>query len=157
WAGARRAPDRRLVHQHHALDALEPPDRAVGAGGLLLAALERAPRRAVQHLLHQAALSRARDAGPGAPAPDREAHRDVLQVVARRALDHEVGPRRVARLGGPAVRLLAYAPRSLTRARHLELAAQVARGLALDGEQRVPARPGVEQPPALLARAGAQV
>jgi hypothetical protein len=47
--------------------------------------------------------------------------------------------------------------RALARAAHAQLAAQVAGGLALHAEQRVAARPGVEQRPALLPRTGAEV
>src|SRR5207245_954613 len=46
---------------------------------------------------------------------------------------------------------------ALPRPAHAPLAAQVARGLAVHFAQRLTARPGVEQPPALLARAGAEV
>ena len=58
--------------------ALEPADRAVRAGRLLLAALEAPARRAVEHVLDQAALARARDAGHRGQPAEREARGHVL-------------------------------------------------------------------------------
>ena len=83
-------------------------------GGSSRRALERAARGAVEHVLDQAALARARHAGHGGEPPEREARVHVLEVVVAR---------RPARRGTPSA-----ASRRRSRVDAL-LAAQVARRL----------------------------
>jgi hypothetical protein len=139
--GARRLADRRLVDHHHPLDRVEPAHRAMRADGLRLLALEFLQRRAIQDLLHQAALARARDAGDRGEPPEREARGNVREIMVGGALDGDELLRR----------------RRVARARHFLLAAQVGGGIGVDALERIAARPGVEQATTVLPGAGTEI
>src|SRR2546427_8139911 len=85
--GPRRAPDRRLIHQHHVRQRLPPVERAHLSHGLaqvLLGAVGAAEPRlelAVQHVVHQRGFPRARHPCYGGERAERHAHGHVLQVV----------------------------------------------------------------------------
>ena len=109
---ARRAADGALVDGDDLVEVAEPADPVVMTGHVT-GAMERARQGLVQHVLDQAALARSRDAGDGGEEAEREAHREVLEVVVTHTLEDE-----------PAV-LLRLAP---LRHRHLQLAAQILAG-----------------------------
>ena len=81
---ARRAADRRLVDLDHLVELLEPLDRAVRAR-LEAGAQQPVGERAVDHVVDERRLARARDARDRDEAADRDLDVDVLQVVGRHA------------------------------------------------------------------------
>ena len=85
---ARRAADRRLVDVDDLVDLLDAGDLLVGAGKLLRA-VELAGEGAVQDLVDERALPRARDAGDAGQLAEREGDRDVLEVVLDRAVHRD--------------------------------------------------------------------
>ena len=89
---ARRASDRRLVHEHDVreeLGALEPPVEAHAAIPIALEPLD--PR--IEHVVHERRFSRAAHASDAGQRVERDLDVDVLQVVLARP-DQTQAPRR---------------------------------------------------------------
>src|SRR5262245_23188872 len=79
---ARRAPDRALVDVDHAVDGLETLD--AGRGRRLVGdEVERARDSAIERVVDERALARARNTRDAGEEADRERHVDSLQVVSR--------------------------------------------------------------------------
>ncbi len=92
----RRPPDGRLIDHHHFahqrrvlhalamhLDGPVPPVRSPSSGDAAASFLR--GQRAINHVMHQRALARARNAGDHHHAPQRNLHIDVFQIVQPRA------------------------------------------------------------------------
>ena len=96
---ARRPADGRLVDVHHLVQVFDPLDRLVPARPLL-GAVDAHVERLVQHLVHQARLAAAADAGDADELAQREAHVHMLQVVLAGPADDQIlavaGPARSA-------------------------------------------------------------
>jgi len=100
--GPRGAPDGLLIHHHDLLEmlrALQP----VAASRCVPGFAHQAQPGAVEGLVHQRALAGAGNAAHPHQQPEREADRDVLQIVRARAFHHQspvpVGTRRRLRTG----------------------------------------------------------
>ena len=89
--GAGRLADRRLVHKHHIAQVIGP-QQAVMRAGRFGGLAEVAHQGRGQHVLDQARLARATDAGDGDQALQRKVDRHILQVVLAGALQNQ--PRR---------------------------------------------------------------
>ena len=86
--GARRLADRGLVHKHDITEVVCTQQAVVQArrfGG----AAEVAQQRRCQHVLDQAGLARAADAGDADQPLQRNVHTDIAQVVLTHAFQHQ--------------------------------------------------------------------
>ena len=92
---ARRAADRRLVDVDDLVDLLDPVDPVVRAGAQPRA-VQAVGDRAVEDLVDERRLARARDAGDAGEDAERELDVDALEVVLARAADDELAARRAA-------------------------------------------------------------
>ena len=113
------------------------------APGLRLAEAEVPAQVAVEDLVHERRLARARDAGHADEEPERQVHRHVLEVVLARAADEET-PRRVG-------------PPAPGGAGHREAAREVRPGLRAGLLEQARDRALVDHLAALAAGAGAEV
>src|SRR5262249_31903089 len=88
---SRCPPDRLLVDQPDATQVLEPEQRIVGAWGLELR-LEGAGHRAIEGVVDQGGLARARDARDAREGPERDPRGDAPEVVLACPDDREAAP-----------------------------------------------------------------
>ena len=88
---ARRATDRRLIHQHHVVQPLHAAQRSENPGGIAAIGLAQRPRhRAIQHLVHQRGFARSGDAGDRNQHPQRNLHVQSVQIVGSRPAQHQL-------------------------------------------------------------------
>ena len=87
--GARGAPDGALVHVHDLVQVLQTVDAPVPTGHLL-GAVELIGQARVEDVVDERGLPRTGDARDGHEDPEREVHREVLQVVLPRTHDREL-------------------------------------------------------------------
>src|SRR5277367_286834 len=91
--GARGAADRRLVDVDHLVELLQPLDVIVRRGRIA-GAVEMARDRLVERIDRQGRLAAAGYAGDASEQAERNRGGDVLQIVAARADDAQLAPRR---------------------------------------------------------------
>src|SRR5262249_17289011 len=92
---ARGASDRRLVDVHDLVDVLGALDACVGAG-TLLRAMEHLRQRAVQDVVAERRLARARHARDARERAERNRHGLALEIVLARLVDDQRVPRALA-------------------------------------------------------------
>ena len=137
---AGRPTDRLLVDEADTLEVLEAGERVVGARRLELG-LERTRHRPVERVVHERGLAGARHAGHHGERAERQAQRDVLEVVLAGAAQHE----------------LAAAGAARERQRNGLAARQVARRERVSRPPELRLRPGEHDLAAALARARPQL
>ena len=114
---ARRAAERRLIDERHALHGVRAVDGVVCARQFDVEVAEAARERAVEDVDHERALSRAARSRDGAEHTEREPHVSAPEVVLARATDGEkaLGCATVASHVARRVRALAPSPSARPR------------------------------------------
>jgi len=144
--GARALADRRLVHEHHVAQPIDPVEPLEGAGRFARLA-EVLGQRRVQHVLQQRGLARAGDAGDAHQVAERDADVDAAQVVLARAGQQQRRPARRHRARA-AVAIHALAPGQVVAGQRVRVGRHLGRRREGHDAPAALARPGtdVEQP-----------